>query len=391
MWQTLPSFHTHLQEHALAHGDHAQMQTLATSALTTLYPEIDVRGIKQGKMAALEAVTGGVEHALMYFFVQPPPSQERQHLHSMYVLDPKAFGDLEKDRGATVLFSSKDSVLLSHTSSKQTADNALIGGWHGLQDAQRRIIKQVLQRESEKRHTDRAPWQKPADEYGTCNHGFFVNEHGFSCALIFLPRESPPLWYKKPGMTVYNTAMHIVPFVKTSLNHSIAVFADDTESQDAQMQLSARTVLCQTISPAACRGIIPADEATAEHFYHVYKNLKFTADPTAQMLPAMYDDTLEPFAHTPWHYWPWIVDYYMQQVHTCGQIALLLETMQMSERTQIGALEYETEDGGFAVFADDKINGTFIVNAANGTMHLDKHLRVFRTSTLPVFYTPLLT
>ena len=56
--------------------------------VATLYPEIDVRDIKKGYVKAMEEVEDGVKYAHMYFFVQPPASQQNQHLHSMYVVNP---------------------------------------------------------------------------------------------------------------------------------------------------------------------------------------------------------------------------------------------------------------------------------------------------------------
>jgi len=184
--------------------------------------------------------------------------------------------------------------------------------------------------------------------------------------------------------------MHIVPFIKNSLNHHIVVSADNAQNPAATMQLSARTVFRQTISPAQCHNIFQDPQATAQHFCLVFENLKFTPDPTAQMLPAMYDDTFKMFAYTPWSYWPMIVQYYMRQNNSCIQVALLLEAMQVSERTQIGTLDFEVENEGFAVFADDTIQGAFqIVRAADSTVqHIDKSLCVFRTSTIPLLYTP---
>jgi len=157
--------------------------------VATWYPEIDVRDIKKGYVEAMEEVEDGAKHALMYFFVQPPASHQNQHLHSMYVVNPATLSDIENDQSVTVLFSSKNSMLRMHTSSKTLADNAFIGVWQDLQSAQRRIVKQAMQNESEKRLPDYAVWQRPADPYDIGSHNVYMNLHGFLCSFVFLPRD----------------------------------------------------------------------------------------------------------------------------------------------------------------------------------------------------------
>ena len=334
----------------------------------------DIEPLLNGNSRQLSRHEAGGVDSLTFIVVQPP-LHEPQRFHNVVVMRSSQISEVAGDQNQTkLLFSTNNGVLLIHRSSKKESDNTFVGLWNDHLHVVTRFMNLVLSRERrmQTNSDDDDIWENKNDD--VCNSRSFYNPDGSTRhSMLFLPRNSPPLYYETPCDVLVQTCLHVVPHVLPLYNTS-GIVNDDEES------MSTREILRRSIPGITCLDI---EVLVGLPGITTYKHLNFS-NSAAIMHPGIRASGVSSFAFTPWKYWGEILEYMLDKPFCCTTIAFLLESMGVSDRTDIGYLDVSYGGDMKRIFGnEDPDDFCYTVTHPDGSaFNLDQRLRVVSTGNV---------
>lgn len=332
---------------------------------------VDIGPLKNGDFRQLGNPDVVDVDSLTFIVVQPALHLE-QRLHKVVVIRSSQISEVNGNATKPkMLFSTKSGVLQVHRSSKKESDNEFVGLWNEHLDVVTRFNKLVLNREMRMRTKSDAIWMTQVDDVGDMRS--FHNPHGIRHLVLFLPRDSPPLCYETPCVRMFQTCLHVVPHVSPLYNASGVV--------KGQSMLTGE-ILRRSIPAIACLEI--AELALSCPGTTMYKHLQFSNSNTAMMHPGMRASYVSSFTYTPWKYWGQILDYMMDKPYCCTSTAFMLESMGVSDRSDIGCLDVVYGGDTVRIFGNDDPNDLCytITDPDGSAVNLDQHLQLVSTGNV---------